>query len=92
MKIYFRIFGWLLCTACLYTYVLLWIYEDQYISSKIGTCLALALVLVTNFISPPLYLIWHWIADGFPIQFLFIWLGALTAASIGILLLFTGDA
>jgi hypothetical protein len=92
MKIYLKVFGWLLCAACLFMYMLLWTYEDHYISVKIGSSLALLLILVTNFISPPLYLIWHWIADSFPTQFLFLWLGALTAASIGILLLVTGDA
>ena len=91
MKIYFKIFGWLLCGTCLYTYILLWIYEDHYISVKIGSLLSLLIILVTNFISPPLYLIWHWIAFGFPTQFLFIWLGALASASTGIILLAKGD-
>ena len=49
------------------------------------------IILVTNFISPPLYLIWHWIAFGFPTEFLFIWLGALASASTGIILLAKGD-
>jgi hypothetical protein len=92
MKIHLKIVGWMLCGTCLFIYSLLWNYESHYFSAKIGSSLALILLLVTNFISPPLYLTWRWIAGSFPLQFLFLWLSALAAASIGILFLVTGDA
>lgn len=79
MKIYFRVFGWLLYAVSFIIYITLWFRAYQYISDKIGPFFAIVLVFVTNVVGPLLYVIWHWIADSFPSQYFFLWIVAIVA-------------
>jgi uncharacterized membrane protein YeaQ/YmgE (transglycosylase-associated protein family) len=83
MKVYFKIFGWLLYIVSVIAYLFLWIEAYKYISDKIGSFFTIVLILITNVVGPLLYIIWHWIADSFPSNYFFIWIGALVVYWIG---------
>jgi len=83
MRVYFKIFGWLLYIVSGSVYLFLWIEAFKYISDKIGSFFAIVLILITNVGCPLLYIIWHWIADSFPSNYSFIWIGTLVVSWIG---------
>ena len=83
MRVYFKIFGWLLYIASIIIYLVLWFEAFKYISDKIGSFLTIILILITNVVGPVLYIVWHWIGDSFPTNYFFLWLGALVVYWLG---------
>lgn len=77
MKVYFKIFGWLLYIITAIIYLVLWFRAYEYISDKIGSFFAIILVFATNVVGPLMYIIWYWVADSFPTQYFFLWIGAI---------------
>ena len=87
MRIYFKIFGWLLYAVSFIIYLSLWFEAFRYIADKIGSFITIILILITNVVGPVLYIVWHWISDGFPSSYFFLWLGALAVYWIGSLVI-----
>jgi tetratricopeptide (TPR) repeat protein len=76
LKIILQIIGWALITFGIISYLILWFKAFDFFSIKIGTLLTWPLVIVTNVVSPVLYIIWVWIAEEFPGRYLFMLLGS----------------
>ena len=83
MKVYFKIFGWLLYIISIIIYFILWFQAFKYIATKIGSFFTIVLILITNVVGPVLYIIWHWISDSFPTNYFILWLVALAVYWLG---------
>lgn len=83
MRIYLKIFGWLLFIVSGLIYLFLWVEAFKFISDKIGTFFTILLLFISNIVGPALYIIWHWIADSFPTNYFLLWLGALVVYWFG---------
>lgn len=83
MKIYIKIFGWLLYVVSFLVYIFLWFKAFVFISDRIGSIFAILLILLTNVLGPGLYTIWHWISDYFPLYYFLTWIGSIIVYWIG---------
>jgi hypothetical protein len=69
--------------ACIVVWIFLWIEALNYISLQIGSPLAWAIMIFTNVGAPLVYIIWHWIVDGFPWVYWLIALGSYIMFKLG---------
>ena len=76
MRIYFKIFGWILIIPSVIVYILLLIEAYKFISEKIGSFFAFILLIFTNVVGPNVYIIWYWIDESFPTRYFLLSLGA----------------
>lgn len=86
MRIYYKIFGWILVIPSFIVYIILWIEAFKFISEKIGSFFTIVLLILTNVVGPAVYIVWHWIDDSFPTRYFFLWLGAIVVFQIGMLI------
>jgi len=76
MRIYFKIFGWILIIPSVIVYILLLIATTLVKINKIGSFFAFILLIFTNVVGPNVYIIWYWIDESFPTRYFLLSLGA----------------
>jgi hypothetical protein len=69
MKSFLKFIGWTIMIISSLYYIFLWIEALSYIADKIGSTLAIILSIITNITAPGIYIIWHWINDGFEFSY-----------------------
>lgn len=75
--------GWILAIASGLFYFILWLHAYSYVAEKIGGIITFILFIVTNIVGPLLYIIWHWIADGFDTPYFILWILCLIVWFLG---------